>query len=68
MKSLLASSSFFIVNKNLLYLLGLDASIVLSDLVQKRAYFEQAHQEKGGFFYNTNESISCSTTLSYYQI
>jgi hypothetical protein len=68
MKSILASSSFFIINKNLLYFVGLDASIVLSDLVQKRAYFKQTHQLNGGFFYNTSESISCSTSLSYYQI
>lgn len=68
MKTLLASTPFFIVNKNLLYSLGLDATIVLSDLMQKKAYFEQTHQLQGGFFYNTTSTITCSTTLSYYQI
>ena len=68
MKTLLASTPFFILNKNLLYSLGLDATIVLSDLMQKKAYFEQTHQLQGGFFYNTTSTITCSTTLSYYQI
>ena len=68
MKTLLASTPFFILNKNLLYSLGLDASIVLSDLMQKKAYFEQTHQLQDGFFYNTTSTITCSTTLSYYQI
>ena len=67
-KSILASTPFFIVNKNLLLTIGVDASIVLSDLMQKREYFKKTSQLDAGFFYNTGNSIGCVTTLSYYQI
>lgn len=67
-KTILATTPFFIINKAILCYIGIDASIVLSDLIQKRNYFNQTHQLKGGFFYNTGSSISCETTLSYYQI
>ena len=67
-KSILASSPFLIVNKTLLQNIGIDASLVLSDLVQKEQYFKDSSQNNGGYFFNITNDISCSTTLSYYQI
>ena len=67
-KSILASSPFLILNKCLLQNLGVDASLVLSDLIQKEQYFKESYQKYDGFFFNVTNDISCSTTLSYYQI
>jgi hypothetical protein len=68
MNNILASSSFLIINKVVLQEIGVDASIVLSHLVHRQLYYEKENQLKDGFFYNTSITISCSTTLSYYQI
>ena len=67
-KSILASTPFLILNKCLLVNLGVDASLVLSDLIQKEQYFKESCQDNDGFFFNVTNDISCSTTLSYYQI
>ena len=67
-KSILASSPFLIINKCLLQNLGVDASLVLSDLIQKEQYFKENPHDNEGFFFNVTSDISCSTTLSYYQI
>lgn len=67
-KSILASTPFLIMNKCLLQNLGVDASLVLSDLIQKEQYFKESCQDNDGFFFNVTNDISCSTTLSYYQI
>ena len=67
-KSILASTPFLIINKCLLQNLGVDASLVLSDLIQKEQYFKESCQKYDGFFFNVTNDISCSTTLSYYQI
>ena len=67
-KSILASTPFLILNKCLLVNLGVEASLVLSDLLQKEQYFKQSCQDNDGFFFNVTNDISCSTTLSYYQI
>ena len=67
-KSLLATTPFLIINKCLLLTLGVDASLVLSDLIQKEEYFKDSSQNNGGYFFNVTNDISCSTTLSYYQI
>ena len=67
-KSLLATTPFLIINKCLLLTLGVDASLVLSDLIQKEEYFKDSSQNNGGYFFDVTNDISCSTTLSYYQI
>ena len=67
-KSILATTPFLILNKCLLVNLGVDASLVLSDLIQKEEYFKDSSQNNGGYFFNVTNDISCSTTLSYYQI
>ena len=68
MENILASSSFLIINKVVLQEIGVDASIVLSHLVHRELYYKKENQLKDGYFYNTSVTISCATTLSYYQI
>ena len=67
-KSILASSPYYIINKSLLLSIGIDASLVLSDLIQKETYFKNNNLLVDGYFFNTGQNISCSTTLSYHQI
>ena len=35
---------------------------------EKEQYFKESCQDNDGFFFNVTNDISCSTTLSYYQI
>jgi hypothetical protein len=67
-KSILASSPFLILNKSLLVAFGIDANVVLSHLYQQQNYFKEQGQLKDGMFFCTTENLSCSTTLSYFQI
>jgi len=67
-KSALASTPFLILNKSLLTVIGIDASVVLSHLYQQQQYFKDNNKLVAGMFYCTTENISCVTTLSYYQI
>ena len=56
-KSILASTPFLIINKTLLFNLGLDASLILSDLVQKEQYFISNNKLVNGYFFNTVTNI-----------
>ena len=67
-KSILASTPFLIVNKSLLVAYGIDANIVLSHLYQQQNYFKEQDLLVDGMFFCTTENISCTTTLSYFQI
>ena len=67
-KSILASTPFLILNKSLLVAFGIDANVVLSHLYQQQNYFKEQGQLKDGMFFCTTENLSCSTTLSYFQI
>ena len=50
-KTILASTPFLILNKCLLVNLGVEASLVLSDLLQKEQYFKESCQNNDGFFF-----------------
>tara|TARA_R100001015_G_C4635284_1_gene204430 strand:+ start:4514 stop:5269 length:756 start_codon:yes stop_codon:yes gene_type:complete len=65
---LLASTSFLTVNKHLINLFGLESAVVLADLISKEEYFFNRESLKDGYFFNTNNDINNSTSLSYYQI
>ena len=67
-KSILASTPFLILNKSLLVAFGIDANVVLSHLYQQQNYFKEQGLLKDGMFFCTTENISCTTTLSYFQI
>ena len=67
MKHLLSSTAFLIVNKKIAKALGLNAAILLSDLISKEAYFIEHQQLTEGWFFNTEANINTDTTLSPYQ-
>ena len=62
MINLLSSTAFYIVNKKLAKVLGLEATLLLSDLISKNQYFENSE-----WFFNTESNISRDTTLSPYK-
>ena len=62
MINLLSSSAFYIVNKKLAKLLGIEAALLLADLISKNAYFENTQ-----WFFNTENNILRDTTLSAYK-
>ena len=66
MKSLLSSTAFLVVNKELARNIGLKETVLLADLISKEEYFI----EKGmtdGWFFNTEANIQKDTTLTPYQ-
>tara|TARA_R110000744_G_scaffold86348_1_gene168723 strand:- start:13414 stop:14073 length:660 start_codon:yes stop_codon:yes gene_type:complete len=62
MINLLSSSAFFIVNKKLARILGIEAALLLADLISKNQYFENTQ-----WFFNTESNILRDTTLSAYK-
>ncbi len=65
---LLASTAYLTVNKHLISIYGLESAILLADLISKEEYFFNRNELKDNFFFNTNNDICNSTSLSYYQI
>ena len=61
MKNILSQNAFWIVNKSIAREVGLDASLLLSDLVTKQEYFNEE------WFFNTADNIEVDTTLSPHQ-
>lgn len=65
MKNLLSSTAFIVLNKDLARHVGINAAILLADLISKEQYFI----EKGmtdGWFFNTESNIEKDTTLNSY--
>tara|TARA_R100000781_G_scaffold3464_1_gene4849 strand:+ start:4668 stop:5330 length:663 start_codon:yes stop_codon:yes gene_type:complete len=67
MKHLLSSSAFIVVNKSLAKEIGLNATIILSDLISKEQYFIENGTINNGWFFNTALNIEKDTTLTHYQ-
>ncbi|MBK5482975.1 hypothetical protein JFV29_14080 [Peribacillus sp. TH16] len=61
---MLRSDGSIVVNKNLVHAIGLNAAILYSELISKRAYFENREQlTEDGFFFNTVDNIRLDTGL-----
>ena len=67
MKHLLSSSAYLVVNKRLARQIGLNAVVLLADLISKENYFIINGTIKNGWFYNTSKNIERDTTLTNYQ-
>jgi len=68
MKNVLSQNAFWIINKQLAKEVGLDAALLLSDLITKFEYFNENNQvDDNGWFFNTSENIEQDTTLSYFK-
>lgn len=67
-KDLLKADGYILVNKKLARILGIDATILLADLISKECYFEEQNKlTDEGEFFNTQENIEKDTTLSPYK-
>jgi hypothetical protein len=67
MKHLLSNSAYLVVNKFLAKEIGLNATILLSDLISKEQYFIENGTIDNGWFFNTVSNIEKDTTLTHYQ-
>ena len=67
MRNILSSTSFLVVNKYLASKIGIDASVLLADLISKEGYFIDTNGLIDGYFFNTSENIIKDTTLSKYK-
>jgi hypothetical protein len=66
MKHLLSSTAFLVLNKELSKQVGLNAAVLLADLISKEEYFI-AKGMTDGWFFNTETNIERDTTLTAYQ-
>ena len=66
MKHLLSSTAFLVLNKELSKQVGLNAAVLLADLISKEEYFI-AKGMTDGWFFNTEANIERDTTLTAYQ-
>ena len=67
MRNILSSTAFLVVNKYLASKIGVDAAILLADLISKEGYFIDNKRLVDGYFFNTSENILRDTTLSKYK-
>ena len=67
--SLLSSSKYIIVNKDLIKILGLNESVILGELCSEYTYWENTNQlMDDGYFYSTRENIENNTGINaHYQ-
>ena len=66
MKHLLSSTAFLVLNKELSKQVGLNAAVLLADLISKEEYFI-AKGMTDCWFFNTEANIERDTTLTAYQ-
>ena len=64
MKSLLSSTAYIVLNKELARRIGLKEAVLLADLISKEEYFNKLGESKNGWFFNTEANIFNDTTLT----
>lgn len=63
--SLLSSSKYIIVNKDLIKMLGLNEAVILGELCSEYTYWESTNQlDSNGYFYSTRENIESNTGIN----
>ena len=63
--SLLSSSKYIIVNKDLIRMLGLNEAVILGELCSEYTYWENTNQlDDNGYFYSTRENIESNTGIN----
>lgn len=69
LSSLLSSSKYIIVNKDLIKVLGLHEAVILGELCSEYSYWESTNQlEENEYFYSTRENIEKNTGINaHYQ-
>ena len=67
MREILSKDASLVINKKLLHRIGINGTILLSDLMSKEKYFEIKGRLENEWFFNTHKNICKDTTLSEYQ-
>ena len=68
LKNILSQNSYWVINKTMTKRIGLEITLLLSDLITKEEYFEKKNQlVEDEWFFNTSENIEEDTTLSYHK-
>ena len=66
--NILSQNAYWIINKFIAKKIGLEAALLLSDLITKKEYFKKKNQlVEEEWFFNTSEDIENDTTLSYHK-
>ena len=67
-QNILSQNAWWTINKAITKEVGIDASILLSDLISKFEYFRDRNMlDKDGYFFNTRENIMKDTTLTLHR-
>ena len=64
---LIAGRNYIVVNKGLIKVIGLEETIVLSELASEYGYWEEKKQLEDGYFYSTIENVELNTSLNEYK-
>ncbi len=68
MPNILTQSSWWVINKAITKEVGIDAALLLADLISKQEYFEDRGMlDENGYFFNTRDNIQEDTTLTLYR-
>ncbi len=62
--NLISSSSYIVVNKDLMRLLGINEAILLGELASESIYWENSGKTDDGWFYSTIQNLEEKTTLN----
>lgn len=65
--NLLSSDNYIVVNKSLIRIIGLEASVLLGNLASEYDYWSEREELVDGFFFSTIENIENKTGLTPYQ-
>ena len=65
---LLSSSAYFVLNKELIKKIGIEPTLLLSDLISKEEYFIERNMLVDGYFFNTLENLTTDTTMSPHKL
>ena len=65
--SLISSSGFIVLNKQLIKILGINATIMLGELVSEYEYWKEREELEEDYFYSTIENVEENTSLTKYQ-
>ena len=64
MKHILSQTAYLVVNKQIAKVVGLNATVLLADLISKESYFTTKGELIQGMFFNTYKNIENDTTLT----
>lgn len=67
-QNILSGTAWWILNKSITKELGIDASLLLTELISKHNYFsDRGMLDEEGFFFSNREELENSTTLSLFR-